>query len=100
IDLAPEIGARQVLATSQEPERARTVERLQRLSEHAAHVGVGIVLEFMRFTTVRTLADALRVLEDVAHPSLAVLVDVLHLVRTNGGAADLALVPPGRAPYV
>jgi sugar phosphate isomerase/epimerase len=100
IDLAPEIGARQVLATSQEPEPARTVERLYRLSEHAAELGVGVALEFMRFTTVRTLSDALSVIEEADHPSLGVLVDVLHLVRTAGRAADLAQVPPGRAPYV
>jgi sugar phosphate isomerase/epimerase len=99
IDLAAEIGARQVLAVSQE-EEPRTIRRLRRVCEHAAQSGVGIALEFMRFTTVRTLDDAVRVLERVDHPSLGVLVDVLHLLRTDGHPADLARLPTGRAPYV
>src|SRR5579859_779982 len=100
IDLAAEVGARQVLAVSQETTERQTIQRLQTICEHAREVGVGVALEFMRFMTVRTLADALKVLDQVGHPSLGVLVDALHLARTAGLPADLARIPPGRAPYV
>lgn len=99
LDIAAEVGAPNALIVSLDPDRARTTEQYARLCEHGASVGVRPVLEFMRFMTVRTLADALAVVIGAGHPSGAVLVDALHLDRCAATPADVAALDPGLLPY-
>jgi sugar phosphate isomerase/epimerase len=54
----------------------------------------------MIFSSVRTLADAQRVLNRAAHPAGAILVDALHLQRSGGTPADVSAVAPEQLPYV
>jgi hypothetical protein len=48
---------------------------------------------------VKTVDDAVRIVEQAQHPAGAVLVDALHLRRSGGSPADLAAVPTRRLPY-
>ena len=99
IDIAAELGAAHVLAVSSTPDPGETADKLGRLSDHAAAAGVRVSLEFGAFTTVRTLGDALEVLERCGRPEAGLLVDPLHFARTGGKPADLAGVDPGRFAY-
>jgi sugar phosphate isomerase/epimerase len=99
IDIAAAIGARFVLCISEDPDLSRTAERFAMLCEHGAAVGVRPVIEFMRFTTVRTLPDALAVVARAGHPAAGVLVDALHLARSGHRPAELAGIDPGLLPY-
>ena len=49
---------------------------------------------------IRNLASALEALQAVGSPGFRLLVDVLHLVRSGAGAAELAEHEPGRVGYV
>lgn len=89
LDIAAELGAMWVLTVVDIPEPAEQIDRLSRLDEIAAEFGVEISLEFMAFTAVHTLADALNLAGTV--PRCRVLVDALHLARTGGSAAEVAL---------
>ena len=88
VDLAARLGAPWVLTVSDIPDEPERLDRLAELAELATAAGVGISLEFMAFTAVRTLADAVAAVAVV--PSCRVLVDALHLARTGGTAADVA----------
>lgn len=99
VAVGAELGARYALVISTEPDPARTVERFARLCERAADAGLRACLEFMRFTSVQTLAEALAVLRAADHPAGAVLVDMLHLIRSGGGSGDLEGVDPNLLPY-
>jgi sugar phosphate isomerase/epimerase len=99
LDAGARLGARNVLVIANDPEEGRLVERFAAICAAAADRALRACLEFMIFSTVRTLADALRILDRAAHPAGAVLVDALHLRRSGGTAADLAAVPAGRLPY-
>ena len=57
------------------------------------------VLEFLMIAEVKTLAQALEVVTDVAHPAGGVLVDALHLARCGAAAADVASIARDRLPY-
>jgi sugar phosphate isomerase/epimerase len=57
-------------------------------------------LEFMIFSSVKTLADAVRILDRAAHPAGAVLIDALHMQRSGATPADVAALPSDRVPYV
>jgi sugar phosphate isomerase/epimerase len=99
IDLGVELGAKNVLCVSSDPDRAATAARLAELCSHAEGGGMRVALEFGIFTEVKTLRDALAVLEAVRHPLGALLIDPIHLDRSGGSAADVAAVPRELLPY-
>jgi sugar phosphate isomerase/epimerase len=99
IDIAAELGAAHVLAVSSAPEPGETADKLGRLCDHAAAARVRVSLEFGAFTTVRSLADALDILQRCGRPEAGLLVDPLHFARTGGKPADLAGVDPRRFGY-
>jgi sugar phosphate isomerase/epimerase len=99
---AAALGALNVLVIGNEPDEDRLVERFRELCEEAAPLGLGVALEFMVFTSCRTLEDASRIVERAEHPAAVVLVDPLHLRRSGGSPADVARLVaehPERFPY-
>ncbi len=99
IDAGAEIGARNVLVVSSEPDPARTAEKLARLSDHAAAAGMRVCLEFAAFTTAGNVQSALAILDTGGCEHVGLLIDPLHLTRTGGSPADLAAIDPYRFPY-
>ncbi|RBM14830.1 AP endonuclease [Prauserella sp. PE36] len=88
IELAAELGARHLLVVNAGLAPADAVDRLAAIVEEAAPAGVLPCLEPMVFTRCRTLAEAIA----VAVPAGAgVLVDALHLYRSGGGVAEVAV---------
>ncbi|MEM7286243.1 MAG: sugar phosphate isomerase/epimerase [Actinomycetota bacterium] len=100
VDVAAELGAANVLAISGFEDPGETADRLGSLCERAAPAGVRVCLEFMRFTAVRNLADALDVVRRVDHPSVGILVDLLHVARSGTGFAEIEATDPQLFPYV
>ncbi|MBJ7437865.1 MAG: TIM barrel protein [Sphingopyxis sp.] len=99
IDAGAAIRARNVLVVSSEPDPARTAEKLQRLSDHAASSGMRVCLEFAAFTSVGDIHSALAILDATGCEDIGLLIDPLHLARTGGSPVDLAAVDPYRFPY-
>ncbi len=99
IDIAAEIGARNVLVVSSDPDRDATAEKLAALVDHARPSGVRVCLEFGAFTKVRDLPTALDVLERTGLADAGLLIDPLHLARTGGRPEHLIGLPPERLAY-
>lgn len=99
LDIGAEVGARNALAVSSDPDPAATIAKYAALCEYAAPLGIRLALEFGLFTEVKTIGAARRILEEVAHPSSALLIDPLHLIRSGGSAADVSQVPPHLLSY-
>lgn len=106
LEFAASLGVRHVLCTSmltgevsarEEPE---TVASLAGLCDVAAAFGMTPMLEFMIYRRVGTLSDALRVVRAAARPNLGVCVDVLHLYRSGGDAADVRAIDADIPYYV
>lgn len=89
-DVAAALGARSILTVSDLLDRSQTVNRLGELAEMAAKSGLTIALEFMAFTSVKTLDDAISVIVEVGRPEIRLLPDVLHVVRSGSVMAMLA----------
>lgn len=100
IDAAATIGARHLLVVSRGVDDDRFVDRFGELCDRAASHGIGCSLEFMRFMSIRDLPQSLSVLDRVDRANAAVLIDLLHLVRTGGTIADVAAIDADRLPYV
>jgi sugar phosphate isomerase/epimerase len=99
IDIGVALGARHLLTISLDPDQGATAAVLAELNDHASPGGLRVVLEFMVFTAVRTLGDAVAIAERSGHPGAGVLVDTLHLIRSGGSMADIAAVDPHLFPY-
>lgn len=99
LDAGARLGARGVLVIGNDPDEDRLVDRFAAICAAAAERGMRACLEFMIFSLVKTLADAVRVLDRAAHPAGAILVDALHMQRSGATPADVAVLPPDRLPY-
>ena len=99
IDAGAAIGARNALVVSSDPDRAATAAKLARLVDHAAGSNMRVSLEFAAFTTVGTLAEAVRILELTERPDAGLLVDPLHFARTGAQPGDLAAIDKRRFAY-
>ncbi len=100
IEAAAVVGARNLLVVSRGVDDAAFTERFAALCDAAAPHGIGCSVEFMAFMSVKTLPQALVVLDAVDRPNGHVLIDHLHLARTGGTVADVAAIDPTRLPYV
>lgn len=94
-----ELGARNVLIVSANPDPLETRRQFAILCDLAAAAGMRAVLEFLMIGAVRSLDAALDVVRDVDHPAGGVLVDALHLQRSGGRPDDLLDVAPALLPY-
>jgi sugar phosphate isomerase/epimerase len=92
LDAGASLQARGVLVICNDPEEDRLVERFAAVCEAAGARGLRACLEFMIFSSVKTLADAQRVLNRAGHPAGAILIDALHLQRSGGTPADVSAV--------
>lgn len=99
IDIAAELRVRNVLAISQFDDPSQTADRLVSLCQRGAPAGIRVCIEFMRFTTVKTLADAIAVLALADQPNAGILVDLLHVWRSGTTYAEVKRADPALFPY-
>lgn len=99
IDIGMELGAKNVLCVSSDPDMGATAARLAALCEQAEPTGMRVALEFGIFTEVKNLRMAMGVLDKVAHPLRAVLIDPIHVDRSGTHALEIAAVPEALLPY-
>jgi sugar phosphate isomerase/epimerase len=99
IDIGIELGAQNVLCVSSDPDMGATAARLAELCVHAEPGGMRVALDFGIFTEVKTIGMALAVLDAVAHPLRALLIDPIHVDRSGATVADIAALPPAILPY-
>lgn len=98
LDAGHALGARYVLVNVNDPDPGRRLERLDLLAGEAAARGLTLAVEYMVFTEIRTLAEAVALVGEVEGPAV-VLPDSLHLARSGGSAAELARLPRELVPY-
>ena len=97
-ELADRFGCRylQTIAPHAEPGAAgrdETMDALGRVADALAPHGVAVGLEYTGFTTIRTLADAVAVVEACGRGNVGVCVDVWHHTRSSGAVALAPWVP-------
>ncbi|MFI6579214.1 sugar phosphate isomerase/epimerase family protein [Nocardiopsis sp. NPDC050513] len=66
------------------------------LAEQADGAGVRLGIEFLPWSNIRTVHDALRLVEAAGHPAGGLVIDVWHTERALTPPADLARVPASR----
>lgn len=99
VDIGLELGARNMLCVSSDPDAGATAAKLVRLAERAGS-DIAINLEFGLFTEVKTIADAVSIVEAVDHPAMGLLIDALHWTRSRGSIDQVAKLPRQWLHYV
>lgn len=69
---------------------------LAQLAGEAESVGAKVGIEFLPFSNIRTVHEAVRLAEAAGHPATGVVIDVWHTERAGTPASDLALIPLDR----
>jgi sugar phosphate isomerase/epimerase len=85
-ETAQALGARYVLAVSDLPDMASSVDGFTRLRHVALDHGVDMAIEYMAWTIPANLGDAVRVHESTG---CRIVVDALHHLRTGGTFEEL-----------
>ncbi|WP_439534957.1 sugar phosphate isomerase/epimerase family protein [Polymorphobacter sp.] len=99
IEIAAELGARNILVVGTEGEAGALAESFARLCEIGEAHGVSIALEFMLFSAVPTLDAARAIVAATASPAASLLIDPLHLDRAGHSPAEVAGLPPAWLRY-
>ena len=100
IEAACEVGAKNILVVSSLHSSKETAEQLSHLCSLAKAGDITICLEFMKFTSVKSLSDALEVVKLVDAPNVGILLDLLHVVRSGTTFKEIKACDPNLFPYV
>lgn len=92
-ETAARLGAAHAMVNGDEPDHARLAALLAALCEVARPFGLTMNLEATPWSGVRTLADAVKVVQATQRAEARVLVDTIHVDRAGGTPADIAAVP-------
>jgi sugar phosphate isomerase/epimerase len=82
-----------LLAVIATDDRHAAVDRFAWLCGVAARNGMDVALEFMRWSPVRTIDEALAFVGESDQPNAGVCVDVLHLSRSGGRPEQVSALP-------
>ena len=93
IAMGGEVGAKNCLIVSSEPDSEVTKHLYEDLCMHAERAGMRACLEYMAITEVKTLDDALEVVNAVDHPAGGILVDPFHHERVGHDPEKIREIP-------
>jgi len=99
LEAAARLGARFLLVVGNDPLRGRLIANVARLCQAAAPLRLQVMLEFIPYSEVKTLAQAVEVIGAAGESNAGVLVDALHLSRSGGSPSQLAAIAPVLLPY-
>lgn len=89
IRTAAALGASHLLVQGWNPDPAHTAGDLARVDQRASESGLITALEFMPYSCVPDLSAAIRLVDMVGTPTVGVLLDVFHHVRSAGTVTQL-----------
>ena len=99
IDAAAALGAPIIVVNGFDPELARFTPLFAKYCAAARDAGIRIALEFLPYSGVRTIDEAMRVVTESEAPNAGVLLDALHMDRSGGSIADIARIPVDRIAF-
>jgi sugar phosphate isomerase/epimerase len=99
LETGARLGAKVVVVAGDDPDHARLAASFATLCDAALPYGLTCDLEFMPFSPLRDAAAALRVVTAADRPNGCVLVDALHVARSDTPLADVAAIPRERLTF-
>jgi sugar phosphate isomerase/epimerase len=100
LETAAELGARYVLVAGNDPDEARTAERLAQLCDLAAPLGLTPSLEPMPWTDATDITQAARIVKAAGRRNTGLIVDPIHFDRARSSTEELRALPREYFGYV
>lgn len=89
------VGATRLVVAGDTTNQAVVAEKMAALCDLARPLGIAVDIEFMPFRGIRTLADAVSVVQRCARPNAHILVDALHIRRSGTTLDEVRRLDPG-----
>ncbi|MCI5077330.1 TIM barrel protein [Oricola sp.] len=99
LQAAARLRARTVIAAGADPDESRMTDTFAALCEAAAPFGLSVNLEFTPWSPLRNAAAAARVVAAADQPNGEILIDTIHVARSNTTLNDLRAIPTERMSY-
>ena len=99
LEVAAELGARHILASADDPDAARLLERFAALCDMASPFGLTVDIEFVPWMAISNLTRAVEIMRGAGKNNLGIAVDALHFDRSRSRLLDLAAIPRDRLRY-
>lgn len=96
VEAAADLGADRLVVLHSDGPAGPAAEQLAGVCAVAADAGLRVGVEFMPYTACRTVADAVALVAASGAANAGLVVDLLHLHRSGGSAADLRSIDPAR----
>jgi sugar phosphate isomerase/epimerase len=94
LETAAKLGAKHVLVAGDAVDERLMIDLFGSVCDLGQRFSLTMNLEFMPWTGVKTLDQAMRITRAAARPNGRVLIDTIHLDRTGGTADQVASIPP------
>lgn len=94
LELAARLEVEAVNAVILDPDIARATDTFGALCERAAELGMGALIEFFPLSAVKSVQDAAHLIRAVGRPGVRINLDLLHLIRSGGTAAQVMALDP------
>jgi sugar phosphate isomerase/epimerase len=94
IEVGAALGASRLTVGGDSADFSAVAEKLAEMCELAAPHGIAVDLEFMPFRPVQSLAHAVEVLARARHRNAHILIDALHVFRSESALGQFAAIDP------
>jgi sugar phosphate isomerase/epimerase len=94
LETAAKLGAKHVLVAGDAADERLMIDLFGSVCDLGQRFSLTMNMEFMPWTGVKTLDQAMRITRAAARPNGRVLIDTIHLDRTGGTADQVASIPP------
>lgn len=93
MEIAAELGAQAVLTNVWTKDHNLTIDLLSQLCQKGEELGLNINLEFVTWSEVRNIQDAVTILDECHFNNCGMVVDTLHFHRSRCHLDELAALP-------
>jgi sugar phosphate isomerase/epimerase len=100
IEVGATLGAKYLLTVGYDDDGARLLDNFTKLCAIAKPLGISVMLEFITYCSIGTLADAHRVVTESRMNNTGILIDALQFFRSGATPDDLDPIPARLFPYM
>ena len=100
MEIGAALGAGYIVALGSDPDEGRTTDNFGRLCALAEPFGLTMMLEFVRYSEVRSMAQAHRIIAAAGASNAKILIDALHFYRADETPDGIRALDPNLFPYI
>ncbi len=93
MEIAAELGAKAILTNVWTTDHGRTIDQFSKLCEKGKQLGLNIHLEFVTWSNVCNIMEAVAILDECGYDNCGMIIDTLHFHRSRCQLSDLAHSP-------